>query len=445
MSPSIRPRVLPIREAFPSQRLALGLLAAAGLAWMPVGLPEALANHASHSTHASLSPDETATPGVSAILAKADAAIAKAKTLTARITIEPIGGVAASLQPASSAVAFRRHDQGLSGWALAIKGERTRIDGTSEPIFAGFDGSTFRSTKPDVQILIEAAKPSRDLLVEHQAHWHADWLVRWDALAKAFANPEHESALRHAGFSNVDGVACEVVYIDYSELDDPKLMDAWWHLATSDGLPRRVDWHFYSEASGDGFVRVNLRDVKLDAPVSDSDLAIATPEGYTVEKQVAAPQAKAPRVKASEPSGPGVGTQAPDFALKNPAGETVSLKDLKGKVVLLDFWATWCPPCRAAMPGIQAIHEKYKDKGVVVLGMNFNDNGNPKAYMEKNKFTYGLLLNAETVGGVYGIGGIPHFVVIGPDGKIEYAGVGYGGKKTDEDIEAAIEKLVAKK
>jgi len=372
------------------------------------------------------------------------AAIAPLKSLQVRVTIEPIGGVAATLEPAGSRIWLKRDQASPVGWNFAVRGEHAGTKARS-PIASALAGGTYRGAKPDSTVFIEQAGAGRANLIDDQVHWHLDWLLRWDSLGKAFAGDDRADYVRDAGMSRIEGVACDIIYIDYSELDDPTLMDAWWHIGQADGLPRRVDWHFYSEASGDGFVRVTLRDIKADAPVSDADLEVAVPEGYTLEKRVAAPVARAPRITPSQPGGTGVGQQAAEFSLKNPAGETVNLKDLRGKVVLLDFWATWCPPCRAAMPGIQAIHEKYQDKGVVVIGMNMNDNADPLAYMQKNKFTYKLLLNAETVAGDYGVGGIPHFVVIGPDGKIEHAGVGYDPRSTDKTLEAAIERLLEKK
>ena len=70
---------------------------------------------------------------------------------------------------------------------------------------------------------------------------------------------------------------------------------------------------------------------------------------------------------------PLVGRPAPDFALNDLDGNPVNLRDLRGKVVVLNFWATWCPPCRAEMPEIEAIHQQYKDKGVTVIGIDIRE------------------------------------------------------------------------
>jgi len=68
----------------------------------------------------------------------------------------------------------------------------------------------------------------------------------------------------------------------------------------------------------------------------------------------------------------GAGPLAPDFSLNDMSGNKVSLKQFQGKVVLLDFWATWCPPCRTSIPDLVELYEKYKKKGLVVLGISMD-------------------------------------------------------------------------
>lgn len=68
-----------------------------------------------------------------------------------------------------------------------------------------------------------------------------------------------------------------------------------------------------------------------------------------------------------------VGAPAPDFSLEDTAGRIVSLKEFSGKYVLIDFWATWCPPCLMSIPELADLHRKYREKGLVVLGISLDD------------------------------------------------------------------------
>jgi len=144
-------------------------------------------------------------------------------------------------------------------------------------------------------------------------------------------------------------------------------------------------------------------------------------------------------------AGPQVGEVAPEWQTVDPEGKKHKLSDYRGKVVVMDFWATWCPPCRQAMPGLQRLHEQYKDQGLVVLGMNYGEraNGDPVGYMKKNNFTYGLMLNSEEIAKAYGVSAIPAFFVVGPDGKVVHRAVGYhpeGEKQLEEVIKAHLPK-----
>jgi peroxiredoxin len=140
-----------------------------------------------------------------------------------------------------------------------------------------------------------------------------------------------------------------------------------------------------------------------------------------------------------------VGSVAPAWTLKDADGKDHSLADYKGKIVLIDFWATWCPPCKAAMPHVQAVHEKFADKGVVVIGVSTFERGEssekvskPAAYMKEKKFTYNLLVNGDEVATSYGVRGIPSFFVVGEDGKVIYAESGFSPSESDK-----LEKFLA--
>ena len=135
--------------------------------------------------------------------------------------------------------------------------------------------------------------------------------------------------------------------------------------------------------------------------------------------------------------------QAPDFSLYNSKGQTVTLSEQRGKVIVLDFWASWCPPCRAAMPAMDRIYDTYKDRGVIVYGINVNDNTDPIQFMYKMGVDYPLLVNGEPAAATYKVEGIPTLVVIGTDGDILYRDSGWG-PQLEGKIAGIIEKELTK-
>jgi cytochrome c biogenesis protein CcmG, thiol:disulfide interchange protein DsbE len=84
-----------------------------------------------------------------------------------------------------------------------------------------------------------------------------------------------------------------------------------------------------------------------------------------------------PSSAAANVPAPQAGFPAPDFTLSTPEGDTYTLSELKGKAVLLNLWATWCPPCRAEMPAIQKMYDEYKEQGLVILAVNMTSQDNP--------------------------------------------------------------------
>lgn len=133
---------------------------------------------------------------------------------------------------------------------------------------------------------------------------------------------------------------------------------------------------------------------------------------------------------------------AHDFVLKDIAGKDLQLSSLKGKIVVLEFWASWCPPCKASIPELNAIQEKYRGKGVEVLGISIEeaDNIGDKlaAFSKKHGITYPILIGNEQVQKNYHVISIPTTFLIGKEGKIEKIITGYTDsieKQLSEDIE----------
>jgi thiol-disulfide isomerase/thioredoxin len=118
---------------------------------------------------------------------------------------------------------------------------------------------------------------------------------------------------------------------------------------------------------------------------------------------------------------------APDFALKDANGQTVKLSDYKGKVILLDFWATWCGPCKIEIPWFIEFEQTYKDKGFSVIGVSMDEEGWPvvKPYIQERKVNYRILLGTEQVGQLYGgVDSLPTTYLIDRSGKIAAVHIG---------------------
>ncbi len=133
---------------------------------------------------------------------------------------------------------------------------------------------------------------------------------------------------------------------------------------------------------------------------------------------------------------------APDFTLPDLAGDNLTLSDFKGKVVILNFWATWCPPCRREIPDFVYLYEKYKDEGLVIIGVNLDrgDSRAVKQFSENYKIDYPIVLGNVNVTQDYGgIRGIPTTFVIDRNGDIKEKYVGYRPRAT---FEKAIKELL---
>ena len=138
------------------------------------------------------------------------------------------------------------------------------------------------------------------------------------------------------------------------------------------------------------------------------------------------------------------GTEAPAFELNTLDGKTVSLAELKGKPVFIDFWATWCGPCRRALPHTQQFARKYKGKAHILTINIREDAKTVRKYLKRHGYSFTVLMDPDgAVAEQYGVEGIPHFVIIDAQGKIFFNQVGFGSgieKVLEEKLNEAIAK-----
>jgi len=145
-----------------------------------------------------------------------------------------------------------------------------------------------------------------------------------------------------------------------------------------------------------------------------------------------------------------VSKDSPDFTLKNLSGETVSLSALKGKVVVLDFWATWCNPCVSSFPGMQRAVDIYaNDPDVVFLFINTwervkDKEENARKFISEKKYSFNVLLDLDSkVITSYKVRGIPTKFIIDKEGKTRFVSVGYSGNNDQlvDEMQAMISLL----
>ena len=131
---------------------------------------------------------------------------------------------------------------------------------------------------------------------------------------------------------------------------------------------------------------------------------------------------------------------APAFTLVDLGGKNVSLSDFQGKIVVLDFWATWCPPCRREIPDFISLQNQYASQGVQIVGIALDEPEKVQAFARDNGMNYPVLLGNDAISAKYGgIDGIPTTFIIDRTGRIVNR---FEGFRPRETFEAEIKKLL---
>ena len=155
----------------------------------------------------------------------------------------------------------------------------------------------------------------------------------------------------------------------------------------------------------------------------------ADKSGATTSGQIPAPQQ---------------GFLAPDFELKTTTGETLKLSDLRGQAVLVNLWATWCPPCRAEMKSIEKVYSEYKDQGLVVLAVNMTYQDDPTKiapFVTEQGLTFPILLDETgAMGHAYQLRSLPSSYFIDRAGKINEVVI--GGPMAEALLRTRVEEIL---
>ena len=169
-------------------------------------------------------------------------------------------------------------------------------------------------------------------------------------------------------------------------------------------------------------------------------VVLASGIGWTFLSRIPATAANS----SQQPASPRQGFTAPDFTLDLLGGGKVTLSDLRGKAVVVNLWASWCPPCRAEMPAIQKVYQDYKDLGLVVLGVNTTNQDNEAdaaAFVREYGLTFPIPLDRDgSVSVRYELRGLPTTFFIDRKGIIRSVVV--GGPMSEAVIRSKVEDLL---
>lgn len=244
------------------------------------------------------------------------------------------------------------------------------------------------------------------------------------AMQEAYLRAFNKAVVR--GKQKVGNVVCRVVEV--SGVGGTMLL----YIGEKDGLVyRRV----YRSTNGESSEERVLA-LTVNTPIQKALFAFTPPAGAR-QLQAERPEEEDTNALRGQP--------APDFTLTDLDGNTVSLSSLQGKVVFLDFWATWCPPCRQSLPHTQALsqHEKAQSGDLVVLAVNLRETPEQvKQFMQEQGFSFRVVMDRDaSVARAYRVQGIPTFVVIDRSGKLAWVQVGFA-PGTEKEMEQAILKAL---
>jgi thiol-disulfide isomerase/thioredoxin len=315
------------------------------------------------------------------------------------------------------------------GGRLALRGEIRRSSSSKVDVFeAAYDGVWMRRTRVGAGVLLRGHPGFGG---EELLRGSFGELILRDYLAPEPLAAEREAAsLSMSGRIEVNGVRCDVV--------EARVEDAGrrveWAFGVEDHLPRQMRRWFRSARGTEVESVLTLSNVKINTDIDPAVFTLDTPEGFTVET-----------VGKRPPRETRIGDPCPDWELTGSDGKIHRLSDYRGKLVVLDFWASWCPHCKNAMPAVQKMHDTYSARGVAMFGLNCRDRGDvdPVAFVRGRGFSYFVADGNETAID-YRVGALPAFYVIDGEGRLLHTQTGYSEEK-ERQLIGVIERYLDEK
>ncbi len=253
------------------------------------------------------------------------------------------------------------------------------------------------------------------------------------AFEETYAEPK-----AYEGLDTVDGTECH-----HLSMDAMGTMFHFWVENTEQALPRRVLVVLPEGQIPDTEGEVALLDVRLDGwdvepTFAEGTFSFTPPEGTEIVETLIPEAPPGPEAEL-------LGAEAPAFELATLDGDTLKLEDLVGeKIIVLDFWATWCGPCVNALPIVTRVTAEFADQGVEFWALNQGEDAETiKAFLAEHELDLKVALDSTgEVAGTYGVQGIPTTVIIDLNGIVQAYHVGFGGDY-EEALTAELEALLA--
>jgi len=288
-------------------------------------------------------------------------------------------------------------------------------------------------------------------------HLNLDELLAAEPLARELApGATHQLEERQT----IDGVECDVVLVTYAPEEErrpsrrAKHNKSRWFLGVEDAMPRRLER--IHDTAYTLSLDLNIAEVKVNPPLTDADLTVGVPEGYTeIDQRQTAPRIgsvrpttidRGPDAGAARPAqtDPAAGRHAaPDFELRTPTGETVTLEGQRGKVTVLYFWGTWCVPCREFSPMISALVDTFGGQPVSVLAPTFMETtpGAAADMVARNGYKYTTLVGADEMRTKYNVRVAPTIDVIDAEGRLILREIN-SKQESPQEIMSRIERTI---
>jgi cytochrome c biogenesis protein CcmG/thiol:disulfide interchange protein DsbE len=225
--------------------------------------------------------------------------------------------------------------------------------------------------------------------------------------------------------AEVGGVDCHVVRVS-----NPFGAQVWWYFGKEDFFPRAQDW-VDTRPDQEGEFEFRITELNFGAALTEADFVLEAPEGFEViddDARVVAP-----------------GAAAPAWSGQAREGDVLSGASTAGDVVVLDFWATWCPPCWQIMPAIERLAAEYAGQPVRFVGVNTWESSREKAesFLASKELTYPQILGGEDIASIFKVATLPGVIVIARDGTVTLVEAGGAGLSEDA-IRSAVDEALAR-